>query len=144
MVKTSTNTGFIDSWQLALTLPATVCAPNGEPPPTEALTASRADPSTVQLGWSTAACPATNYHLLYGSIETLPTYALSGAICGLGPLGSYAWPGVPSGNLWFVVVADDASSTEGTWGQTEPPGSRNGASASGLCGFTARTNATCP
>ena len=94
----------------------------------------------MQLSWDATSCPATNYHLVYGTLASLSSYAVSGGVCGLGPLGSFAWTGVPAGDLWFVAVADDAASAEGSWGESAPGIDRNGIVASGLCGFTSRTN----
>jgi hypothetical protein len=87
----------------------------------------------LHLTWDVATCAAENYHLLYGTLQNVSSYAPDGAVCGLGPLGSYDWSGVPAGDLWFLVVGDDAAAP------------RNGSTASGLCGFTTRSNAgTCP
>jgi len=106
--------GTIDSWSLALSFPAQTCTPGGPPKPARALTASRLDASTVHVDWDAAGCPAPNYHLLYGPLATVGSYALAGGVCGLGPLGSYDWQGVPAGDLWYVVVSDDAGATEGS------------------------------
>ena len=141
----SVDVGTIDSWSLALTFPAQTCNPGGPPKPAQGLTASRVDAGTLHVGWDPSACPATNYHLLYGPLATVSSYALSGGVCGLGPLGGYDWSAVPAGNLWFVVVGDDAVSTEGSWGVASGGAERGGATASGQCGFTLRSNGgTCP
>jgi len=144
----SVDVGTIDSWSLGLTVPA-VCDAGATPPPVPegTLTASRVDGTgkTVHLAWDAATCPAKNYHLAYGQLAALASYTTDGGVCGLGPLGSYDWEGVADGDLWFVAIADDASTAEGSWGTSGPPVDRNGASASGYCGFTTRTNSgTCP
>jgi hypothetical protein len=111
------------------------------------MTASRvtAAGSTLHLTWDVGTCAATNNHLLYGTLQDVASQALAGGVCGLGPLGSYDWANVPAGNLWFVVVGDDGAGTEGSWGEDGAGAQRNGASASGWCGFTTRDNAgTCP
>jgi hypothetical protein len=60
-------------------------------------------------------------------------------------MGTYDWFGAPAGDLWFVVVGDDAASMEGTWGTNSAGAHRNGTTASAMCGFTTRSNtATCP
>jgi hypothetical protein len=101
--------------------------------------------SAMHLTWDVATCAAVNNHLLYGTLENVSSQALSGAVCGLGPLGSYDWVGVPAGNLWFVVVGDNAAAKEGSWGTNSAGAQRNGSTASGLCGFTTRDNSgTCP
>ena len=147
------DTGTIDGWTLNLVYPDLTCAATGAPPPVPdgslgaAMTASRITgaASGLHLTWDAAACPAKNAHLVFGSLQNVATYALDGAVCGLGPLGSYDWLGVPAGDLWFLVVADDAASTEGTWGLDGAGADRGGSTASGFCGFTTRNNAgTCP
>ncbi|HEX5044141.1 MAG TPA: proprotein convertase P-domain-containing protein [Candidatus Polarisedimenticolaceae bacterium] len=139
------DVGTIDSWSLALSFPAQTCTPGGPPKPAQAMTASRLDASSIHLGWDAAGCPTPNYHLLYGPLATVASYTVSGGVCGLGPLGSYDWSGVPAGDLWFVVVGDDAAGTEGSWGQASGGAERGGTTASGQCGFTLRSNGgTCP
>jgi len=66
-------------------------------------------------------------------------------VCGLGPVGTYSWNATPAGDLWFVVVADDAGTLEGSWGTDSAGTPRNGSTASAQCGFASRSNAgTCP
>ena len=145
--------GTIDTWTLNLVFPMVACAPAGAPPPVPdgsfgtQLTASRLTGAVpgVHIGWDVATCPAKNAHLIYGTLQNVATYQLAGAVCGLGPLGSYDWNGPPADDLWFLVVGDDASSTEGSWGTDGAGAQRGGTTASGYCGFTARSNAgTCP
>jgi subtilisin-like proprotein convertase family protein len=138
------DTGTLDAWQLRLALPGGTCPSGSAPPPVPALTASRIAGTGIHIGWSAGTCPATNYHLVYGSLSGLSTYAVGGGVCGLGPLGSYDWTTLPAGNLWYLVVSDNASTTEGSWG-VATSGQRNGSVASGTCGFSQRSNAaTCP
>ena len=145
--------GTINNWTLKLVYPTLACTPSGWPPPVPdgavgvGMAASLVTGAVagVHLTWDVATCAAENYHLLYGSLQNVSSYALGGAVCGLGPLGSYDWAGVPAGDLWFLVVGDDGAGMEGTWGTDDAGAHRNGAIASGLCGFTARSNAgTCP
>jgi subtilisin-like proprotein convertase family protein len=139
------DVGTIDGWSLALTFPAQSCNPAGPPKPAQALAASRGDAGTIHVTWDAAGCPTPNDHLLYGPLSSVASYALDGAVCGLGPLGSFDWSGVPAGDLWFVVVGDDAAGTEGSWGQASGGLERGGTAASGQCGFALRSNAgTCP
>ena len=82
--------------------------------------------------------------LLYGALATVSSFTVSGAVCDLGVTGAQVWPSVPAGNLWFVLVADDNATTEGSWGSATS-GPRVGTAASGLCSAASRTNAgTCP
>ena len=145
--------GTINSWTLKLVYPNLACAPAGAPPPVPdgavgtGMTASivTGAVSGVHLTWDVATCAAANYHLLYGTLQNVSSYLPDGAVCGLGPLGSYDWAGVPAGDLWFLVVGDDAAAMEGTWGTDGAGAHRAGTAASGFCGFTTRSNAgTCP
>jgi subtilisin-like proprotein convertase family protein len=147
------DTGTIDNWTLTLTYASSTCAAGAPPPPVPdgsfgaAMTVGRATGAVdgLHLAWDTATCQGKNNHLLYGSLQSVATYALGGAVCGLGPLGGYDWTSVPSGDLWFLVVADDAASLEGSWGTDGTGAPRGGTTASGQCGFTSRSNAgTCP
>jgi subtilisin-like proprotein convertase family protein len=147
------DTGTINSWTLNLVYPNQACAPSGSPPPVPdsaigtGMTASLMTglASGVHLTWDVATCAAENFHLLYGTLQNVSTYLPEGAVCGLGPLGSYDWAGVPAGDLWFLIVGDDAAAMEGTWGTDGAGAHRNGTTASGFCGFTTRSNAgTCP
>ena len=119
------------------------CAP--APPVPDGMTATRAAATQVHLTWTTAPCPATGYHLVYGSLAGVATYTLDGAVCAMGTLGSYDWTNVPAGDVWYLVVADGAASQEGSWGTDHAGAQRKGTTASGFCGFTARNNSgTCP
>lgn len=142
------DVGSLGNWTLGLAFPDLACTPGAPPPPVGAgMKASRvtAAGSTLHLTWNVAGCAAPNNHLLYGTLQTVSSLALSGAVCGLGPGGSYDWLGVPAGNLWFVVVSDDAATKEGSWGTSSSGTQRNGTTASGLCGFSTRDNSgTCP
>ena len=147
------DVGTIDNWTLSIAVPAQTCAPGGSPPPVpdgsfgsgRKVSRVAGANALMHLTWDAATCPAKNNHLLYGTLQNVSTYAVTGAVCGLGPLGGYDWVGVPAGDLWFLVVGDDASAMEGSWGTNGAGAPRNGTTASGLCGFTTRSNAaTCP
>ena len=99
----------------------------------------------LHLTWDVASCAAKNNHLLYGALQNVSTLAPDGGVCGLGPLGAYDWMDGPAGDLWFLVVGDDAAAREGSWGTDGAGAQRRGTTASGFCGFTTRSNAgTCP
>jgi len=100
--------------------------------------------STINVSWDVSSCVSTSYHILYGNLASVGSYAIAGSTCGVGTTGSYSWSGVPAGDLWFVVASDDGVSTEGSWG-TGTAGERGGALASGQCGMSLRNNSgTCP
>jgi len=114
--------------------------------PVLALTGSRANPAgtAINVTWDASTCPSSSYHVLYGDLSSVSSYAISGSACAIGTSGSYSWAGVPGGNLWYVVAADDGVSTEGSWG-TGTAGERGGGVASGQCGLSLRDNSgTCP
>jgi len=112
--------------------------------PTNGLTASRVNATTLDVAWDAASCTSTNYELLYGNLASLPSYTLLGSVCGLGTSGSATWSSVPAGDLWFLVTGVDGTGTEASWGPSTA-GERNGGSASGQCGNGSRNNgATCP
>ncbi len=145
--------GSLGNWTLTLAFPNLACAPGAPPPPVPdgsfgaEMKASRltSTGSALHLTWDVGTCAAANNHLLYGTLQNVSTLVLAGAVCGLGPLGSYDWVSVPAGNLWFVVVGDDTAAKEGSWGTNSAGAQRNGVTASGLCGFTTRDNSgTCP
>jgi subtilisin-like proprotein convertase family protein len=147
------DVGSLGNWTLTLAFPDLACAAGAPPPPVPdgsfgvGMKASRLTSagSALHLTWDVGTCTAANYHLLYGSLQTVSTQVLAGAACGLGPLGSYDWVSVPAGDLWFVVVGDNAGTKEGSWGTNGVGAQRKGATPSGLCGFTTRDNSgTCP
>jgi hypothetical protein len=110
------------------------------------MTASRNDPGGTQIGvtWDVSTCVSTNYHVLYGDLATVSSYAIGGSACAIGTSGTYGWSGVPAGDLWFVIAADDGTSTEGSWG-LGAGGERGGVSASGQCSMATRDNSgSCP
>ena len=107
------------------------------------LRASRSSATSIALTWDAASCAAPGFHVVYGNLAGLPSYQVAGGACGLGTGGSFAWNGVPSGNLWFVIVADSGA-FEGSWGDASA-GPRNGTTDSGVCGVVSRVNSDpCP
>ena len=105
--------------------------------------ASRADAAgaAIDLTWD-AGCPATGYHLLYGSLADVaaPELAADGGECNLDLSGSYNWSEVPVGDVWFLIVSNDGITTEGSWGQQTDGVERGGTTPSGQCGITQHKN----
>jgi len=93
--------------------------------------------TSVELTWDAALCPAAGYHLIYGSLDTVATYAVGGSLCDLSPSGSDTWSNVPAGDLWYLVLGNDGAQKEGSWGETSA-GSRNPAAPSGQCAIVTR------
>jgi subtilisin-like proprotein convertase family protein len=112
-----------------------------------AMKASRVDPAgtSINVTWDVSTCASTNYHVLYGDLATVSSYAIGGSACAIGTSGTYGWSGVPAGSLWYVVVADSGTTTEGSWGTGVGGAERGGGSASGQCSMASRDNSgTCP
>ena len=111
------------------------------------LRATRQNPAGTAIGliWDTSTCAAEDYHLLYGPLVSVSSHAIAGSVCALGTAGTFTWTGVPSGDLWYLVVSSDGAGLEGTWGTTSAGADIQGTTPSGQCGNTARSNAgSCP
>ena len=99
---------------------------------------------TLAITWDSG-CAALDYNLIYGNLADVAAYALSGSECSLGTSGSFTWTGVPSGNLYFLIVGHDGSGTESSWGTATGGVERNGGAASAQCGVTLKElTGTCP
>ena len=122
--------------------------PDGIMPATTPMRVAKLSPNGADLRvlFDTGCPDAVNHDLIAGFSASLPTvlggtYTPSGSSCATG--GSpFIWNLVPlpaSGDfLWWVIVADDGVSFEGSWGK-DSIGERNGTGsngASGLCGNT--------
>ena len=102
--------------------------------------------STLSISWDTTTCAgATDYQIIFGGGSQLPTtpggvYGLSGSKCSIGTLSPFTWtlspdPLIdPTGLIWWVVVATDASTTEGSWGKDSANAERSGPGAGGVSG----------
>ena len=68
------------------------------------------------------------------------------AVCAIGPSGGYLWTGVPSADLFFLVVGTDLLGVyESSWGTDGTGAQRAGTSASWMCGVTTKdATETCP
>jgi len=95
---------------------------------------------TLELDWD-ATCTPDHVNVLYGNLASLSSYALQGSFCDL--VSKSITVGTQT-DLWMVLVSDDGSGTESSWGQAAS-GPRNGESASNQCGDSVRNNAgSCP
>ncbi len=118
------------------------------PPAVPALLVGKITPdgSRLNLAWNPAVCGSTAHHVIFGLDSGLPTtpggtYALSGGVCGLGA-SPFSWssvPGIPANQfLWFLMLANDGSNVEGSWGVDSLGGQRDGGAgggSSGQCGI---------
>jgi hypothetical protein len=109
-----------------------------------------ADGSSITVTWDKG-CTGSQYEIVYGRNGLLPTsysgtYGLTGVVCPIGTTGTYSWaaPAVPSGSsfIWWLVVATDGATTEGSWGKNtsqERTGPGSGGSSQGVTGACATT-----
>jgi hypothetical protein len=112
-----------------------------------AMTGSRADALglLIDVTWDVTTCSSTDHHILYGNLAEVASASVAGAVCDLGTSGSATWSGVPAGDLWFVVVGDDNTSTEGSWGTDGSGAQRGSGTASQACGLATRNDSgVCP
>ena len=134
---------------------ATIDASGGGTPTLPAepgLAASRlvADGSSVSVSWDTAACTGeADHQILFGNRSGFPaiaggTYTLQGATCSIGTASPYVWSSPAasdgSGLLWFLVVSENNTGTEGPWGRYNAVSERNGTGTNGSSGLCSITN----
>jgi len=99
------------------------------------------DGSQISVAWDDQCAPA-GARILYGSLDQVSTHAVSGAVCDIA--NPEVWNVVPAGDIWFVIVSDDGSGVESSWGQGSA-GERNGLWDSGMCGsLTKDLTGSCP
>ena len=111
-----------------------------------AMTAQRGNAAGtgIRVFWDTS-CQASDYNILWGRLSNVGSYVLGGARCNLGTSGVANWGGLPPFDVWFVVVSDDSSGTEGSWGRDSDGVDRNGGNPSNFCGNLAREDSgSCP
>jgi hypothetical protein len=99
----------------------------------------------IGISWDASSCTAAEYNLLYGDLVDVASYTLLGSECSLGTSGSYTWNGVPSGDLFFLLVGTDGAGMESSWGVDSLLGERNGLEVSTQCSTTSKdTSGSCP
>jgi subtilisin-like proprotein convertase family protein len=144
-----TTPGTLGSWRLDLAYPDEPCPPSGAVPQpipdgtdaTEPLTLERTGTDSILVRWDDG-CAPTQTNLLYGPLDQVSSYTVTGSVCGV--TDDFAWDGVPAGNLWILLVGDDGGSIEGSWGHATG-GERNGNAASGECGNVIKdASGACP
>jgi hypothetical protein len=113
------------------------------PAPVPWLLADRMDAEGSQLmvSWDDQ-CSPTSAKIVYGPLEAVSTMTVTDGRCAIS--NPEVWDAVPEGSLWFLVVGDNGTGIESSWGESTV-GERNGASASGTCGSEVKdTTTTCP
>ncbi|MCP3979766.1 MAG: S8 family serine peptidase [bacterium] len=87
-------------------------------------------------------CSPQSTKLLYGSLGNVSSHGFDGATCGIAQ--PHVWDPAPTGDLWFLLIADDGLGAESSWGSATS-GERNGTTASGTCGSTLKNlSGACP
>ena len=106
--------------------------------------------TNVAVSFDNTNCSSSKYHIIYGWGEGLSGWTVSGnGGCNVTPSASATnWSGVPDATghafLWFLVVGDNGSATEGSWGLTSGGAERGGTNASNQCSCTAKnTTGSC-
>jgi hypothetical protein len=113
------------------------------------------DGSSLLVQWDTLLCSGNRDHqIVYGVGPGLPaapggSYALVGSVCALGSSSPFTWSGSPDPTalnptgrwMWFLVLANDGGTTEGSWGRDSFQQERTGTGAqgsSGQCGILSK------
>ena len=101
--------------------------------------------ASLRIFWDTQQCLLDpNHHIVIGQGSDLPgapggLYGVSGGVCGLGGASPFTWNATPnstdgSGLIWWLVVVNDGSAIEGSWGTRNGVNERQGPGASGSSG----------
>lgn len=138
---------FSPAMQGSVTVNAAAAPPPGVPDGsglTTPLTVGTGPLGNLVVNWDATNCPdAAAYQLLVGGGSQLPTtfsgtYGLhASSVCSIGTTGAFAWFGSPdpatdpAGFYWFLVVANDGSGVEGSWGANTGAVERTGPGAAG-------------
>jgi len=104
--------------------------------------------ANLDIQFDTSCADAVNNDLLFGTRLDLPavlggTYTPAGSQCAIGasPFAWNATPVAPAGDfVWWILVADDGVSVEGSWGQDVGGGERDGLGLNGSSGLCANTD----
>jgi hypothetical protein len=99
-----------------------------------------ADGADLGVAWDGTLCAGSfGHHVVYGTsggfpVAPLGAYALAGSVCSIGASSPYVWIGSPDPAvldpakrlIWMLVLADDGTATEGSWGRNSASQERNG------------------
>jgi len=99
------------------------------------------DGSHLLVHWDEQ-CATSQTNLIYGALSQVSSYNVAGSRCSVAQPES--WDTVSGGSLWFVLVGENDSGTEGSWGKSSS-GERGGGAASMQCGATLKVaSGSCP
>lgn len=118
---------------------------------TSPTTVGKLDPAGVDLriAYDTGCPGATGHDIIHGTSVHLPvapggTFASAGGRCGIGTTSPFVWTATPppsSGDFaWWLILAEDGSGTEGSWGKDSLGSERDGAGVNGASGQCGNTN----
>jgi len=109
--------------------------------------------SGLKVSFDVSSCTdAADHHIVYGGRTTLPatlggSFGLLGSVCNIGNASPFVWdpsPATaidPSGLVWWLILADDDATVEGSWGKNGAANERIGpgaGGASGQCGIATK------
>jgi plastocyanin len=103
----------------------------------------------LSIAYDTSCTGAVDHDIIFGTRAQLPAalggiYGLTGGRCSIGTTSPFTWTATPapaSGDfVWWVIVADDGSGTEGSWGKDGGSGERDGSGLNGASGQCANTD----
>jgi plastocyanin len=99
--------------------------------------------NSLTLIYDTSSCTgAADHHIVFGGGTTFPvaiggTLGLKGSTCNIGTTSPFVWsPSPPTttdaeGLVWWLIVADDNATVEGSWGKNSAGNERTGPGAGG-------------
>ncbi len=139
-----------------VTVRAPVSPPPGVPdgPPGTAMLVRKNDAAgnSLSLSYDVITCTgAADHHIVVGGGSTLPSapggpFGVAAATCNIGKTSPFTWASPPTtidprGLVWWLIVADDDATVEGSWGKDSAGNERIGpgvGGSSGLCAITAK------
>jgi hypothetical protein len=74
------------------------------------------DGSHIVVHWDDQCATTNETNLIYGAMNQVSSYSVAGARCSIGQPES--WDPVPGGSFWFVLVGENDSGVEGSWGSS--------------------------
>lgn len=139
------STGWtIDDVQITANVPGSCTSGSTVKPVPPNMLASKSG-AQVNVSW-TATCPDAGYNILWGKASQLSSYTLGGSQCAFSSGSNWSAPdpsALGESFIWWVVVGNDAVSTESSWG-TDSSSVERHPTPSGQCSDTAKSPATCP
>ncbi len=99
--------------------------------------------TTIPMTASKTDAGGTDLSIAYEPTVLGGTYGLTSGRCAIGSTSPFVWTltpiPTPGDFVWWVIVADDGASTEGSWGKDSSGGERDGSGANGASGLCANT-----